>query len=409
MSVKRKHLILALSSALLLSACSQGEPEATSATEEKVTPVQVETVKNGSVSTDAGFTAKLAPSQEVLVSPKVTGKITSLPVKQGQYVEQGAVLYRIDEQDLVNAVKQADAGLRVAQASLRQTDNSSTQGLAQAKNRLVQTEQALKDAQVNQRRMQQLFNEGAVSSQQLEQANTQLTNAQTAYDDAKQSVQTAQQLTGVQVSEASVNQAAVTLQNARTQLANAVVTAPISGFVSSVMGEVGQLASPQSPVVSMVNTNPLLVKANISENDITEVKVGTSVKVAVTALDKELEAKVTAVSPVMDAQLKAYPIEISLPNPSNELKSDMVVNVKFNFQTSGQTNKPIVSRKAVFDQEGKQYVYVVENNVAKQVEVTTGQGTSDQIEILSGVTEGAQVVVKGQTLLKDGGKVNIQK
>lgn len=409
MKVKREHLILVLSSVLLLSACSQSEPETTTATAEKVTPVQVETVKAGSVSSDAGFSAKLAPSQEVQVSPKVSGKITSLPVKLGQYVQKGAVLYRIDEQDLANAVQQAEAALQVAQASLRQTGNSSAQGLEQAKNGVVQAEQALKDAQVNQRRMQQLFNEGAVSSQQLEQANTALTNAQTAYANAKQSLQTAQQMTGVQVSEASVNQAAVSLQNARTQLANAVVTAPISGFVSNVTGEVGQLASPQSPVVTLVNTNPLLVKANISENDITKVKVGTSVTVEVTALSKELEAKVTAISPVMDAQLKAYPIEISLPNPSNELKSDMVVNVKFNFQATAQANKPIVSRKAVFEREGKQYVYVIENNVAKQVEVTTGQGSSDQIEILSGVAEGAQVVVKGQTLLKDGGKVSIQK
>jgi len=409
MKVKKQHLILALSSALLLSACSQGAPEETTAPVEKITPVQVETVKSGTVSTDAGFSAKLAPSQEVQISPKVSGKITSLPVQLGQYVQQGTVLFRLDETDLVNSVQQAEAALQVAQASLRQSGNSSTSGLVQAKNSLTQAEQALKDAQVNQRRMQQLFNEGAVSSQQLEQANTQLTNAQTAYNNAVSALQSAQQMNSVQVSEASVKQAAVTLQNARTQLANAVVTAPFSGYVSSITGEVGQFASPQAPVVNLVNTNPLLVKANISENDITKVKVGTSVSVEVTALAKTLNAKVTAISPVMDTQLKAYPIEIAIPNPSNELKSDMVVNVKFNFQTASTEKKLVIPLKAVFEKEGKEYVYVIENDVAKQVEVTTGQSSSDQIEVLSGVTEGAQVVVTGQTLLKDGAKVKIQK
>lgn len=410
MNLKSQHLILALSTALLLSACSPGGSETASPADvEKVTPVQVETVKKGTVALEAGFTAKLAPSQEVPISPKISGKITSLPVKLGQYVKKGTVLFRIDEQDLRNAVHQAEAALQVAQANLRQTDNSSQQGLEQAKNRVVQAEQALKDAQVNLQRMQQLFQEGAISSQQLEQAQTQLTNAQTAYNDAKQALQTAQQLTGVQVSRASVTQAEIALQNARSQLANAVVTAPISGYVSSVNGEVGQIASPQSPVVTMVNTNPLIVKANISENDITKVKVGTSVTVEVPALSKELKASVTAVSPVMDAGLKSYPIEISLPNPSNELKADMVVNVKFDFPTTARENKLVVSRSAVFELGGKEYVYVIQNDVAKQVEVTTGQRTSDQIEILSGVKEGDQVVVKGQTLLKDGGKVKIQK
>jgi len=405
--MKKGHLILALSSVLMLTACSPEAPGEETAATEKITPVQVETVKLGSVSTDAGFSAKLAPSQTVQISPKVSGKITTLPVQMGQYVQQGALLFKIDEQDLLNGVKQAEAALQLAQANLRQADTSSSSGLVQARNSVKQAEQALKDAQVNQRRMQQLFNEGAISAQQLEQANSQLTNAQTAYNNAVQTMQSAQQMSGVQVSQASVEQAAVALENARTQLANSAVTAPISGYVSSITGEVGQFASPQAPVLTLVNTNPLVVKANISENDITKVKVGTSVNVEVGALNKELAAKVTAVSPVMDAALKAYPIEISIPNPNNELKSDMVVNVKFNFGST-TSNKPVISRKAIFEQSGKQYVYVIENNVAKQVEVTLGQGTSDLVEVLTGVAEGAQVVVKGQTLLKDGGKVKIQ-
>lgn len=408
MRVKKQHLILALSSVLLLSACSQGAPEPSAAVTEKITPVQVETAKLGSVSSDAGFSAKLAPSQSVQVSPKVTGKITSLPIKLGQPVQQGAILFRIDEQDLANGVKQAEASLQLAQANLRMSGNNSSSGLEQAKNSLKQAEVALKDAQLNQSRMQQLFTEGAISTQQLEQANTQLTGAQTAYNNALEALQTAQQMTSIQVSEASVKQAAVSLENARTQLNNSVVTAPISGYVSSVTGEIGQFASPQAPVLTIVNTNPLLVKANISENDITKVKVGTDVTVEISSLKKELNAKVTAVSPVMDSMLKAYPIEISIPNPSNELKSDMVVNVKFNFQSAAE-KKPVISRKAIFEREGKQYVYVIENNVAKQVEVTIGQGSSDQVEIVSGVKDGAQIVVKGQTLLKDGGKVKIQK
>lgn len=409
MNISKKPVILALLAITLVAGCSNPQA-ATPPTEnvETVTPVQVETVKTGSVSSEAGISAKLAPSEEVQVSPKMGGKITSLPVKLGQHVEKGQLLFKLDETELQNTVRQAEAALRVAQASLNQTGSTSDQGLVQAKNSLKQAETALADAKVNQQRMQQLFNQGAISAQQMEQANSQLTTAQTSYENAQQSLQAAQQKTGLQVSEASVNQSAVSLANAREQLANATVTAPISGFVSSVSGAVGQMSG-QQPVVVIVNTNPLLVKANLSEADITKVKVGTVVKVNVQSTDKTIEAKVTAVSPVMDSQLKAYPIEITIPNPSNELKSDMVVNVTFPSTTSESSNAIVISRKAVFDRDGKRYVFKLEGEIAKLTEVTTGKSSSDSIEITSGLSAGDQIVVKGQTLLQDGSKTSIQK
>ncbi|MFS0553305.1 efflux RND transporter periplasmic adaptor subunit [Brevibacillus sp. 179-C9.3 HS] len=408
MKVSTKPVILALLAITLVAGCSSPQAETPpTETVEAATPVQVETVATGTVLSESGLTAKLAPSEEVQVSPKMGGKISSLPVKLGQYVTKGQVLFKLDEKDLVNSVKQAEAAYNVSKASLNQAGSSSDQGLVQAKNSLKQAETALADAKINQQRMQQLFSQGAISAQQMEQANSQLTTAQTSYDNAQQAVQSAGQKTSVQVSEASVQQAQVSLQNAREQLANATVTSPINGYISSVNGAVGQMAG-QQPVVVVVNTNPLLVKANLSEADITNVKVGTSVKVNVQSTGKTIDAKVSAVSPVMDSQLKAYPVEITIPNPSNELKSDMVVNVIFPSVGETGAKSLVVSRNAVFDRDGKQFVFKLEGEIAKQVEVTTGKSSSDQIEILTGLSAGDKVVVKGQTLLQDGGKVTIQ-
>ncbi|MCM3141148.1 efflux RND transporter periplasmic adaptor subunit [Brevibacillus sp. MER 51] len=408
MKLNKKPVILALLAITLVAGCSSPQAETPpTETVEAATPVQVETVALGTVVSDSGLTAKLAPSEEVQVSPKVGGKISSLPVKLGQYVTKGQVLFKLDEKDLVNGVKQAEAAYNVSKASLNQAGSSSDQGLVQAKNSLKQAETALQDAKVNQQRMQQLFSQGAISAQQMEQANSQLTTAQTSYDNAQQALQSAGQKTSVQVSEASVQQAQVSLQNAREQLANATVTSPINGYISSVNGAVGQMAG-QQPVVVVVNTNPLLVKANLSEADITKVKVGTTVKVNVQSSGKTIDAKVTAMSPVMDSQLKAYPVEITIPNPSNELKSDMVVNVTFPSVGESGAKSIVVTRGAVFDRDGKQYVFKLEGDIAKQVEVTTGKSSSDQIEILTGLSAGDKIVVKGQTLLQDGGKVTIQ-
>ncbi|AYB36937.1 efflux RND transporter periplasmic adaptor subunit [Brevibacillus laterosporus] len=409
-NINKKMILVAASALFLVAGCSNQAAENTPAEQtESVTPVQIEMSKLGTVSSSAGFTAKLAPSQDVQLSPKISGKITSLPVSLGQYVKQGETLFSVDEQDVINSIKQAEAAYQVAKANLNQAGNSSSQGLEQAKNGLSQAQTALQDAERNQQRMQTLFNQGAISLQQYEQANLQLANAKTAVANAQEGVKSATQMSAVGVSEASVKQAAVSLENARTQLGNSVVKAPFSGYISSVNGAIGQVASPQSPVVTLVNTNPLVVKANLSEQDIPQVKVGDEVKVNITALGKELTAKVTAVSPVMDQQLKSYPIEISIPNPNNELKADMVVNMNLLGQQGKGQEKVVVPRKAVFDRDGKQYVYVVEGEVAKQVAVTTGEGSSEAIEILTGIKADQQVVIKGQTLLKDGSKVTIQK
>ncbi|MCE0451350.1 efflux RND transporter periplasmic adaptor subunit [Brevibacillus sp. AF8] len=408
MIINKRIAIVALLSLTLITGCASQEEAATTAAPpaETVTPVQVATVAQGMVTSEAGLTAKLAPSEEVQMSPKTGGKIASLPVKLGQAVTKGQLLFTLDTNELSNSVREQEAALRVAKANLTQAGSTSNQSLVEAQNDLTEAERALADAKLNQQRNQKLLAEGAIATEKMEEANTTLTKAQISYDNAKQKLQSAKQKTGVQVSAASVTESEVRLQNAREQLANAKVVSPIDGFVASVTGAVGQMAG-QQPIVTVVKTNPLVVKANLSEADVTKVKVGVFVKVNVQSTGKTIDANVTAISPVMDSQLKAYPVEITIPNASNELKSDMVVNVTFP-QSSEGAKSLVIPRKAVFEREGRQYVFKLEGEAAKQVEVSTGNSTSELIEVVSGLANGDKVVVKGQTLLVDGGKVSIQ-
>lgn len=393
---------------VVLAGCSGKGAAVAPKQETAPTPVQVEQVIAGYIEGSAGISGKLAPSEEVKVAPKVSGKIKGLNVTLGQRVKEGDVLFTLDQTDLNNAVQSAQAAFNLAQASLNQSKTSSMQGLEQAKNSLQQADKSLQDAARNLQRMQQLFKDGAVSSQQLEQAQLQANNAQIAYANAQEAYQTSQKLAGVTVSEASVNQSRVALTNAQEQLANASIKAPISGYVAMVIGAAGEMASPQATVVTIVNTDPLKVKANLAEQEVTHVKVGSKVSVEITALNKTVDATVTAVSPVMDQTLKAYPIEITIPNASGELKADMVVSVKWKADSTTEKKSLIIARKAAFDENGKRYAYRIENNVAKKIEIATGKESSDLIEVTNGVAQGDTIVVRGQTLLKDGAQVQIQ-
>ncbi|RXT15261.1 efflux RND transporter periplasmic adaptor subunit [Ammoniphilus sp. CFH 90114] len=434
-NMRLTSLVFMLALSLSVLGCSKKE-EVSQASETAAVPVQVETVKEGTVEEKAGISGKLAPNETVQVSPKVNGKISKIHVTLGQQITQGDILFTLDQADLANAVKQAQAGYDVAVANLKQSESSTSQGINQAEGTVVQTNnaiiqaenglaqatQALQDAMANEQRIKQLFEAGAVPTIEMEKAETALKNAELAlknaettlanakssYDNAKKSLQNVQGKTGVEVARASVQQAQVSLQNAKDQLANATVKAPISGIISLVQGATGQMASPQAPVVQIVNIDPMLVKAHISENEMISVKMGMKVNLEIPALQKKQEATVTAVSPVMDSQLKAYPIEISIPNPTGELKADMVVDVKLSSQTKGQVKSLVVPRKAVLEEQGKRYVFLVEEDIAKKVEVSTGKETSEWTQIKTGLSANDIIVVKGQTLLQDQSKVEIQ-
>jgi HlyD family secretion protein len=415
-----KFVILMLALTLAVTGCGKKDAVTKADAESAAVPVQVEQVKLGSIDGQAGITGKFAPNQSIQMAPKVNGKISGVNVELGQFVNKGDVLFSLDPTDLQNTVKQSQAAYQVAQANMKQAQNNSQQGIEQAQSNVAQTrnsvdqaEQAYQDAQKNATRTQQLFDAGAVSSVDLEKAQTSLKNAefalqnaQTSHENATGSATHAEQQSAVEVAQASLEQAKVNLENAQDQLANSVVKAPVSGMISNVNGSTGQMASPQSPVVTIVSIDPILVKANLSENEVTRIKIGAPVTVEALAVSKKIDAKVTAISPVMDPQLKAYPMEISIPNPNREWKADMVVNIIFKDMNPNQVK--VVSQNAVFEEQGKKYVYRVENGVAKKVEVTTGQETSKEIEIKSGLSNSDTVVVKGQTLIKDGAKVEIQ-
>ncbi|RKD25127.1 efflux transporter periplasmic adaptor subunit [Ammoniphilus oxalaticus] len=425
--------ILALS--LAVAGCSSKEAN-TSVEDEETVPVQVEQAVEGLIRDQGGIAGKFEPNTTAHLSPKVNGKLSKVHVKVGQVVSQGDTLFTLDQVDLQNAVKQAEASYQVALANVRQAENSSEQGLDQAQSNVTQLEQSLKqsqngieqaqqaydDAQANATRMKQLYEAGAISTVEWENAQSSLKNAKLAldnavtalentkasYENAKNSVGFAQAKSAVDVARASAAQALSGLENAREQLANATVKAPISGIVSAVNGAAGEMVGPQGPVVTIVDINPIIVKAHLSESEVTTANVGDPVTIEIPALSKTLEASVTTISPVMDEQLKAFPMEISVPNGDHQWKADMIVDILFN--TADKQRKSIVApRKAVFDEQGTRWVYkVTEENIVEKIEVATGHETSSEIEIISGVQSGDTIVVKGQTLLSDGAKVEIQ-
>ncbi|MEC0183520.1 efflux RND transporter periplasmic adaptor subunit [Paenibacillus peoriae] len=448
MNKKSALIATTLLLSVALAGCGGGEAPAASPAAQKAIPIQVAKVAKGSLADSTGIVGSFAPKDTAQVSPKISGKIQNINLTIGQKVNKGDVLFTIDQKDIRDSIKQSQESYQVALANLKQAESGASQSvqqgessvdqaksalvqqdnaITQAQNALVDAQNSVRDTQSTLTRNQQLFSAGAVSQSDLEQsqiahrkaqtalenaqlalhnAQTSKESAQTTYSNAQKSLRLAQQKTGIDVARASVNQSKAALDTARSQLVDAVVRAPMSGTISAVTGTTGQMVSSQSAVATIANTNPILAKVNVSEGDLLKLNVGSTVTVGIDSLGKRIEAKVTAVNPVMDNDLKAYPVEISVPNPSGEFKSGMVVNV---YMKTEAAHNILVTQDAITEQAGKKYAYVVEGSTAKRVEVQTGEESAKQIEVTKGLTEGQTIAVKGISLLTDGAKVNIVK
>jgi HlyD family secretion protein len=418
-------------------------------------------VKEGGLQGGSKLLGEVSPSVSVSVIPKVSGTLASLLVKKGDIVKQGQVIARLDQADYILGVKQAEATLNSARASLAQAQagvSTAKASLAQAQasvdvanSSLAQAKsthgvnaagntsyeiarQSVAIAQANYNRVKSLVDAGAASALELEQAESALLQAKSmlnqsaqadaqgkgAIEVAKSSVKQAQvsadktakasiqqAIGGEKAARASVQQAQVGLERARTALNDTVMKAPITGIVSSVGYDTGELVSSQQPVVTIINVNPVLVKVNVSETMISKFAKGSTVDVEIPALGKTVKGKVTYAGVEADRQSKMFPVEIEIANGNGEILPGMKVNV-LDSQMESQKGL-LVSTDAIVEKDGKKYVYIVEGTRAIKRAIVTAEGNSTQVLVVNGLKAGDKVVVKGQTQLKDQSQIRIVK
>ncbi|GAW92433.1 efflux RND transporter periplasmic adaptor subunit [Calderihabitans maritimus] len=356
---------------LLLGGCAGRETARTESEETESVPVEVHRVSRGDISSATTLTGTVEAALQVDVVPKVGGKVSEVTVEVGDRVQKGQVLVRLDSREIRAQLKQALANLAAAQAGGRQS--------------YVRHE----DAKKNLERMEQLFEEGAISQQQLDAARLQ-------YEVARP-----------ELAEAQVKQAKAAVEMARVQLENTVIEAPASGLVAFRYVDPGEMAAPGVPVVTIVDIDTVKVVCYLTERDINRVKVGQEVQVKVAAVSENpFTGKITVIGPAADPRRKSYPIEISIPNPDHILKPGMFAKVIL----PSETRKDVlwVPQEAILEEGNKETVFVVEEGQALVREIMVGISDGKKAEVVRGLQEGEEVVVKGQHRLHHGISVTVQ-
>jgi HlyD family secretion protein len=287
---------------------------------------------------------------EVDVGFKISGRIVSLLLQEGDWVENGKILAKLDDEDLRHRFELAKATLNSAQAKLNKLlAGSRPEELREAEAALHQAQFDLENKQAHYERMKVLF-EGHVIPKET------LGNAEAGYKIAKAAVQRATEnyklvkegprKEDIEDAKAQVEQARASLKLAETQLSYTVLNSPLSGVVLVKSSEMGEVVNPGTSIITLADLENVWLKAYIPETDLSKVKWGQEVIVTTDLRPKkEYKGKISFISSQAEFTPKSiqtekervtlvYRIKVDIPNPDRELKPGMPADGKILLMSS---------------------------------------------------------------------------
>lgn len=406
----KKLLIIALTlTSLFLVGCGEKPVE-----EEKAIAVSVQAAKNQGIENTNIFSGTTKVKDEIAVTAEMGGVIEEMYVSLGDEVKAGQPLLKIKGTDTENAIKSAEAALKSAQAAYNDSNVSSA-------NAQTQLETSLNNAKITYDKAQsgyeealrqfnnttQLYEAGAISENDYKQAKANLDQTQKGVEQAKAGLESAQKSfdTGVGNREqikASIDQAKISYDNAVSNRKKLTLVAPVDGYITSKNFNVNEMASQAQPAFIISSMHTLQVDISVTQADIS--KFTANQKVNVTLGGETVEGTVRYVPSVTDSKNSLYIVEVLIDNADGRFNAGMSAEVEVS--TEKQENTITVPKKAVFEDEGVSYVYIVsEDNRAVRTKIEKGIETDSQTEITSGVNADDTIVIGGLSLIGDNTKI----
>jgi RND family efflux transporter MFP subunit len=333
--------------------------------------VEVARVQYGPIKDIRQFTGSIYPYYQYAVAPKVAGRIIQIRKRIGDWVQRGEVIARIDDAEYQQAVLEAEANLKIAQASL-----------TEARSQFALAGQDLDRAQTLQEK-------GIASAAELDAATTNF--------DAQQS--------RLKLAQAQVEQKEAALTSARIRLNYTVLVATEPGYIGERFVDEGSLLAPNSPIMSVIGIDSVIVRTTIIERDYGRIQIGQEAEVEVDAFPSiGFTGRVARMAPMLQQASRMAQMEVEVANDSLMLKPGMFARV--NVVLAQRDSTQIVPSQAVVTIEGQKGVFVIDqgNSTARYIPVQEGIVTPERTEILSPALQGL-VVTLGQHLLADGSPV----
>lgn len=348
--------------------------------ERVATPVRTEKVKPASIERGVRYSAQIVPVEQVAVSFKTSGYVLELQqvrdasgrmrdVDEGDPVNAGTILARVEERDYQSKVARAEAGVAQAKAS---------------------EDKALNDLN----RAEALFAADALIKPDLDAARA-------AYQSA--------------IAQSAAARA--DLEVAATALRDTTLRAPRNGVVLERKLDRGALASPGMVVFTIGAVDSLKAVFGVPDAVVHQLKPGMALTASADAVvDRTFTGRVTTIAPAADRDTRLFSVEVTISNRDGALRPGMIATIQLDNQNVDlpETSAPAVPLTAIVKDSAKEGAYAVfvvdgqESNLqAKLRAVTPGPIAGDGIQIASGVRAGEEVIVSGAARLRDGERITV--
>jgi RND family efflux transporter MFP subunit len=299
------------------------------------------------------------------VSSRMMGAVTSVKVKEGDKVAAGQLLLTIDDKDLVQKVKGA------------------TEALREAEKALAAAREGRDLSDITYRRYKKLFDDKALSGQELDQIETQKKVADLDYERAQAAVKRA---------EAGVSEAKVYHDFTK-------VVSPVRGVVTEKKTEEGNMAVPGAPLFTIEDVSSYRIEINVDETLAGKIKKGMAASAFIGALNKQIEGVITEIVPSVDPASRSFLVKIGLRGEG--LRNGFYAKVSL---PVGEKEALLVPSGAVVERGQLTGIYAVgDDSVITFRLVRVGRTYGEKVEILSGLDANQQVIVRGVEKAIDGG------
>jgi RND family efflux transporter MFP subunit len=386
-----------------ISSCGKKEEKAP----EKVavvTGVKVETVKASPQEDFYEATGTVRSKTTSVLSSRIMGYILAIHVREGDRVRAGQLLVEIDNREAAAQLGRAWAGFREAQEMLPETErliqaNESAKTAAEA-------EQAL--AASTFKRYQALLERKSVSQQEFDEVQARYRAKTAEVERVKEMLlslhaKKEQVLARIDRAKAEISQAQISVDYGR-------VLSPLRGVVTQKQAEVGALATPGAPLVTLEDEVRYRLEATVEESRIGKIRLGDPVRVSIGALgNQEWTGRVGEVQPMADPVTRSSLVKIDLPERllkkglEKNLRSGLYGTARF---AVGKKEIITIPHKAILQRGQLAQVFVVDSSQRARLRlITTGKIYGQGIEVLSGLGQGEKIVVEGVERVNDGNRV----
>ena len=384
---QKRILSLFLAAALTVSLAACGSQSGSASSQDDAAPagvaVQVQEVAVETISTENKVSGKVTADNSVNVMVATTAKCTAVYMQAGDLIQAGDKICTLD---LASTLAQKNAAAISYQSVVQQYNDQK-----------AILDKQLKLASDNVANTKALLAIGAASQLEVDNAELQLAQAEAGRANAL-----AQLEAGIQNGKSGLEQLELLLEHVDGQ---GNVIAPISGTLSALYITENGYSSASMPVAVIDGAGQMVVTVYVSEALVPKLNSGDEASISIPSANAAFTGTIRSVEKSSNMQTKLYAVTLTVPAEVSGLLSGMFADVTFHTDTA--ENAVVVPSDAILSSAGKQFVFVVEGDAARQAEVTTGLTGAGVTQVLTGLSGGEQLVIVGQAYLSDGDPVRV--